>query len=81
MTRDEFGKEFVRGMRFVIQKHDRVNEARVSMLARGSAYYEKLDQYNAAQVSLDAAIEQLADHIFDALEPRFDDARALSGNG
>ncbi|MES2359992.1 MAG: hypothetical protein V4529_16755 [Gemmatimonadota bacterium] len=58
MSRDQFTAEFARGMRYILQKHDR------AMAARPYA----ATAYEEAQTNLDGAIQQLADHLFDSLE-------------
>lgn len=67
MTREQFTAEFRRGMRFVIQKHDRVCEVSTRLREHGSTPARER-AYAEAQTNLDAAIDQVADHVFDALE-------------
>jgi hypothetical protein len=64
MTRDAFVTEFTRGMRYVIQKAERVN------IARG------FEARTEAHCNLEGAIHQLADHLFDALEAMQHEAHA-----
>lgn len=66
MTREEFSTEFVRGMRFLIQKHDRVN-AMLGQTALDGTDAQRRLRVDVAQINLDAAIVQLADHVYDAL--------------
>jgi hypothetical protein len=67
MTRAEFTTEFQRGMRFVIQKHDRVRVAEHQLRDQGTNPMRER-AYAVAQTNLDAAIDQVADHVFDAME-------------
>lgn len=66
MSRDEFGREFVRCMRFVIQKHDRANEALRTLRKIGTTPTRE-QAYAEAQNNLDAALIQLGDHLYDAI--------------
>lgn len=70
MTRDEFTTEFTRAIRFVLQKHERETEARADQRSEGGAgWNQRVDAaLAAANTNLDAAIGQLADHVYDALE-------------
>jgi hypothetical protein len=67
MTRDDFSKEFIRSMRYVIQKHDRADEA-LRMLRKVGTTPSREQAYANAQTMLDGALLQLADHLYDALE-------------
>lgn len=67
MTRDDFGREFMRAMRFVIQKHDRAIAAQAD-IARMGRRRGLQAAYDEAQTNLDAAILQLSDHVYDAME-------------
>lgn len=53
-------------MRFVIQKHDRANEA-VRMLRISGATPTREQAYAEAQNNLDAALIALGDHLYDAI--------------
>lgn len=65
MTRAEFTTEFQRGMRFVLQKHEREMRARSNVLTPEGPSARALEH---ATTNLDAAIDQVADHVFDAME-------------
>lgn len=65
MNRDIFGTEFVRGMRFVLQKHEREIAARCARQSGATPMRE--DAYAEAQNNLDAALIQLGDHLYDAI--------------
>lgn len=62
MTRDEFTTDFLRGMRYVLQKHEREIEAR---RAAGGKPSVALD---VANTMTDSAIVLLAEQLFDSLE-------------
>lgn len=66
MTREEFTTEYACRMRFVIQKHDRVNEAE-RVIRKCGTRPSREESLKAAHISLDAAVGQLADHVYDAM--------------
>lgn len=69
MTRAEFAVEFTRGLRFVLQKHEREMQARsvyFSVSPSGISSAQKSLEH--ATTMTDAAIDQFSDHIFDAIE-------------
>jgi hypothetical protein len=61
MTRDAFGHEFARRLRFVLQKHER--EMAIRDTNRPLALVE-------ANLNLDAAIAELSDFVFDVLDEK-----------
>lgn len=73
MTRDAFTTEFLRGMRFVLQKHER------EVLARRESKAPLA--IAAANTNTDAAIQQLADHVFDGLESIAGETSDATGTG
>jgi hypothetical protein len=83
MSQTEFSTELCRAMRLVLQKHERevlarahASETQQHLLSspyHSSEYLEtKRDQaaaaLNEANLNLDAALEQFANHLFQALE-------------
>ena len=67
MTRDDFTTEFARGMRFVLQKHEREIEARaVYHGVNANGIISAKAALEHATTMTDAAIQQVADHCFDA---------------
>jgi hypothetical protein len=67
MTRDEFSAEFATGLRFVLQKHEREVVARVAA-NRPTRDLADIRALEHANKMTDAAIQQLADSVFDAIE-------------
>ncbi len=67
MTRDEFTTEFAARLRFVVQKHDRVNAMLAQTDLDGTEAQRRL-RVSVAQVNLDAAIGLFADFVWDAFE-------------
>lgn len=72
MDRQQFTTEFRRAFRFVVQKLERAAEARrqVAELRKDNPYWEfrEHDAVAEAENNVDAAVDQLADHLYDSLE-------------
>jgi hypothetical protein len=66
VNRHRFTEEFKARLRFVIQKHQRVEAAQRGE-GRGSSW-SKQEATDEAYINEEAAIDLLADHVFDAIE-------------